>query len=456
MLILMILRRLFVLLPPAMLPMVWYFMWNAAQTRDCFTTEFARLRRLVIFSCRKPQLPPLRRLYLDAYKFSGVIPANLSSCSNLEDLHLGQNKLLVVGSIPKEMSLLSKLSLLVIQQNKLTGGIPPYFGNTTSMEVFAAAKNPFGGDTNVSGKLTIDFSKLRDVDSIILHDNNFHGRGKVDDMRFIDSLKNCSRLVTLELANCNLKGVLPISIGNLSDQLKFLNLGENQLFESLPSSIGTITNSLGERVSLTTLNLRGNQFQGIIPSSLSSLGGLESKFYIFRIEELSKVFWQNVKHGGIFDTFMPNGSVHDWLHSSAITSKLRQRITILKDVATPLDYPHIRCQTTIVHSDLKPSNILLDDDMVAHVGDFGLARLLGTDLNQNSSTGVKGTIGYAPPEVMTGKKPTDGMFNEGLSLHKFAYMALPDHAVDVIDNDAIVLQSTETNAKKVEECLACN
>ncbi|GKA15093.1 kinase-like domain-containing protein, partial [Tanacetum coccineum] len=112
----------------------------------------------------------------------------------------------------------------------------------------------------------------------------------------------------------------------------------------------------------------------------------------------------------------------------------------------------------------------------AHVGDFGLARLLGADLNQNSSTGVKGTIGYAPLEygigsemtgsgdvysfgillleVMTGKKPTDSMFNEnGLSLHKFAYMALPDYLIDVIDNDAIVLQSTEANAKKVEECL---
>nr|GEV41635.1 protein kinase-like domain-containing protein [Tanacetum cinerariifolium] len=129
-----------------------------------------------------------------------------------------------------------------------------------------------------------------------------------------------------------------------------------------------------------------------------------------------------------------------------------------------------------VHGDLKPSNILLDADMVAHVGDFGLARLVGTDLNQNSSTGIKGTIGYAPPEyglgsemssigdvysfgillleVMTGKKPTDNMFNEGLSLHKFAYMALPDHVIDIIDNDVIVLQSTEANAKKVEECLA--
>ncbi|GKE56783.1 hypothetical protein Tco_1495968, partial [Tanacetum coccineum] len=60
------------------------------------------------------------------------------------------------------------------------------------------------------------------------------------------------------------------------------------------------------------------------------------------------------------------------------------------------------------------------------------------------------------------------MFNEGLSLHKFAYMALPESGseckesteanakklIDVIDNDAIVLQSTEANAKKVEECLA--
>ncbi|GJS89023.1 kinase-like domain-containing protein [Tanacetum coccineum] len=148
----------------------------------------------------------------------------------------------------------------------------------------------------------------------------------------------------------------------------------------------------------------------------------------------------------------------------------------LTDVATALDYLHNCCETTIVHGDLKPSNILLDIDLVAHVGDFGLARLLGTDLNQNSSSAVKGTIGYAPPEygigsemtscgdvysfgillleVMTGKKPTHDMFNDGLSLHKYAYMALPDDVVDVIYDDAIVLQSTKANAKKMEECLA--
>nr|GEZ14208.1 leucine-rich repeat protein [Tanacetum cinerariifolium] len=45
------------------------------------------------------------------------------------------------------------------------------------------------------------------------------------------------------------------------------------------------------------------------------------------------------------------------------------------------------------------------------------------------------------------------MFIEGLSIHKFASMALPDHVLDVIDDDAIVLQSTEADAKEVEECL---
>ncbi|GKD48872.1 leucine-rich repeat protein [Tanacetum coccineum] len=727
----------------------------------------------------------------------GSIPHSIFNLSLLVNFSLAENHL--TGSLPSEIgNQLPNLEFLQLRDNELTGVLPPSISNCSKLGYLEMS------DNNFSGKLTIDFSKLRDIYSIRLHNNNFHGRGEADDMRFIDSLKNCTRLVDLELYNCNLIGVLPISIGNLSDQLSFLGLGDNQLFGSLPSSIGSlvglttldlgsnrfkgkipttigklqklqflglysnqfsgpipdaignlslltelylysnkleghipsslgnckelnglnlaynrlsgkipkqllqlpsltnfldlsynslsgsipseikdlkllseldlsynnlsgnITSSLGECISLTMLNLSGNIFQGIIPSSFSSLRGLKvldisqnnlsgkipqfldkwnsleflnlsfndfegevpvvgvfanaslfsvlgnnrlcgglvtlelpkckekgSKkkrfpFFVlgiviaptllivlccvylfckkkrnsqpsqssgnerflkvsynellkatdgFSTENLigeggfSSVYkgildsdddrfvaikvlhlqnrgahksflaeceaWRNIRHRNLLKIitscssvdfqgndfkalvyeFMPNGSVHDWLHSSANTSKLNllQRINILRDVATALDYLHNRCQTTIVHGDLKPSNILLDADMVAHVGDFGLARLLGTDLNQNSSTGVKGTIGYAPPEygigsemtssgdvysfgillleVMTGKKPTDDMFNDGLSLHKFAYMALPDHVIDVIDGDAIVLQSTEVNAKKVEECL---
>jgi len=53
----------------------------------------------------------------------------------------------------------------------------------------------------------------------------------------------------------------------------------------------------------------------------------------------------------------------------------------------------------MIHSDIKPQNILLDEDLTAHLGEFGLVRLiLDEDLTaQFSSLGVMGTIGYAAP-----------------------------------------------------------
>ncbi len=72
------------------------------------------------------------------------------------------------------------------------------------------------------------------------------------------------------------------------------------------------------------------------------------------------------------------------------------------DVASALDYLHNHIETPIVHCDLKPSNILLDQNMTAHVGDFGLSRIIAEDSfkisqDHTSSIGVKGTIGYAAP-----------------------------------------------------------
>lgn len=75
---------------------------------------------------------------------------------------------------------------------------------------------------------------------------------------------------------------------------------------------------------------------------------------------------------------------------------LIQRINVAIDVACALDYLHNHCENGIVHCDLKPSNILLNSDMTAHVGDFGLAKFL-SDSCESSSIGFRGTIGYTPP-----------------------------------------------------------
>ncbi|KAK3226164.1 hypothetical protein Dsin_006026 [Dipteronia sinensis] len=80
--------------------------------------------------------------------------------------------------------------------------------------------------------------------------------------------------------------------------------------------------------------------------------------------------------------YMSNGSLYQWLHSSDEEQhrnkklSLMQRLNIAIDVASALYYLHHDCETPIIHCDLKPTNVLLDDDMTAHVGDSGLARFL--------------------------------------------------------------------------------
>jgi serine/threonine protein kinase len=104
--------------------------------------------------------------------------------------------------------------------------------------------------------------------------------------------------------------------------------------------------------------------------------------------------------------FMPYGGLDKWLHPGIYASNpvkvltLMQRLSIASDIAAGLDYLHNHCRPTIVHCDFKPSNILLGDDMVAHVGDFGLAKILADPEGEqlvNSTSSVVGTIGYVPP-----------------------------------------------------------
>ncbi|KAH7686639.1 Non-specific serine/threonine protein kinase protein [Dioscorea alata] len=98
--------------------------------------------------------------------------------------------------------------------------------------------------------------------------------------------------------------------------------------------------------------------------------------------------------------FIPNGSLDKWIFPRAEASpslpwRLRYKVAI--DVAKALAYLHQDCRSRVLHLDIKPENILLDEAFRAVVSDFGLSKLMGRDQSRVVTT-IRGTRGYLAPE----------------------------------------------------------
>ncbi|KAK7353425.1 hypothetical protein VNO80_18872 [Phaseolus coccineus] len=281
--------------------------------------------------------------------------------------------------------------------------------------------------------------------------------------RIPTSIGQCKRLFSLDLRMNRLRGTIPKEIFQLS-YLTSLYLAGNSLHGSLPPEVGTMTQ-------LETLDSSSNNLVGPIPVSLENLHYLQKLNLSFNhlegeVESLSagdtatlavkvpdlqqskasKSFsaeceaLKNVRHQNLVKVITSCSSLD---YNGEEFKALVVQFIIAIDVAYAVEYLHHYCHPPIAHCDLKPANVLLDENMTAHVVDFGLARFLSqsTSEKQSSTLGLKGSIGYIAPEygfgskastegdvysfgilvleMFTGKRPTDEMFKEGLSLRKF-------------------------------------
>ncbi|KAG5603877.1 hypothetical protein H5410_025369, partial [Solanum commersonii] len=154
----------------------------------------------------------------------------------------------------------------------------------------------------------------------------------------------------------------------------------------------------GSQVAVKVLNeLKGNGEDFI--NEVASI----SRTSHVNIVSLVGFCFEGHKRALIYD-FMPNGSLEKFIYEER-SNGVRQLgwpilYKIALGIAQGLEYLHRGCNTRILHFDIKPHNILLDEDFCPKISDFGLAKLCIKKESIVSMLGPRGTIGYIAPEVV--------------------------------------------------------
>ncbi|GAV71611.1 Pkinase domain-containing protein/LRR_1 domain-containing protein/LRRNT_2 domain-containing protein/LRR_4 domain-containing protein/LRR_6 domain-containing protein/LRR_8 domain-containing protein [Cephalotus follicularis] len=439
------------------------------------------------------KLTNLEELYLYENMLSGEIPSSLSSCTSLEALYMEGN--FFHGPIPLSLSSLRGLQKLDLSRNNLSGKIPEFLGGF-ALYYLNLSFNDFDGEVPKKGvfknaSATTVFGNNKLCGGILefhlpaCNLENSNKRRLKNRLKTIVAIFSVLSGVTLVLSFIYLlwfgkrrkrhaSGTYGPLLWRVSYQ-SLLNATGGFSSSNLigVGSYGTVYKGIldegGTITAIKVLNLLHRGASQSFMAECEALKTLRHRNLVKVLTACSSVDYHNNDFKALVYEYMVNGSLEDWLHPTVGINEVDeaprnldflQRLTIAIDIARALEYLHHHCETPVVHCDLKPSNVLLDDEMTAHVGDFGLAKFLsqhGEDAvtHESSSIGVRGTTGYAPPEygmgsevsvygdvysygillleMFTGKRPTDNMFREGLNLHNFAKAALPERAAEITD-----------------------
>ena len=354
-------------------------------------------------------------------QLDGDIPSSFSNCLSLENLFLTRNQL--SGSIPKSLGEVRGLETLDLSSNQLSGTIPVELQNLQVLRLLNLSYNDLEGAIP-SGRVFQNLSAvhLEGNGNLCLQSpcvNRGEGRRNVRHYIIVAvavALVLCltigsilyikSRKVKVSSSSEQLK---PLAVMISYDELRLATEEFNQENLLGVGSFGSVYKgnlSYGTTVAVKVLDtLRTGSLKSFF-AECEAMKNSRHRNLVKIITSCSSVDFKNNDFLALVYEYQCNGSLEDWIkgkrkHANGNGLNLMERLNIAIDVACALEYLHNDSEIPVVHCDLKPSNILLDADLTAKVGDFGLARLLiqrsTNQVSISSSRVLRGSIGYIPP-----------------------------------------------------------
>ncbi|XP_028094203.1 receptor kinase-like protein Xa21 [Camellia sinensis] len=400
----------------------------------------------------------LASLNLSRNSFSGPIPNSIGNLVALDFLDLSLNNL--SGPIPKSLDALSHLKFLNLSCNKLLGEIPSKgpFTNLTALS--------FIGNEELCGDPILQVQPCPNQSSQRLRAKDVVLRYIVPAIALLVIFSSLLWIVKRH----HRKNVRSQHSNDLLATIKHKKISYQELQRATTNfceanllgvgSYGSVYKGIlsdGTIVAIKILNL---QVEGAFRSFDTECEVLRT----MRHRNLVRVITtcSNPELRALVLQYMSNGSLDKWLYSNNYCLNLFQRVSIMIYVALALEYLHDGQSEPVVHCDLKPSNVLLDEDIIAHVADFSIAKILAENKTA-AQTNTLGTLGYIAPEcgfegrvstsgdiysygimlleTFTRKKPTDEMFTEEMSLRQWVSTLLPDEVMEVVDSGLLRTQN---------------
>uniref|UniRef100_A0A453QZ36 non-specific serine/threonine protein kinase n=1 Tax=Aegilops tauschii subsp. strangulata TaxID=200361 RepID=A0A453QZ36_AEGTS len=440
------------------------------------------------------EMDKLQVLNLSSNRLSGTIPPELGGCVTLEYLDLSANAL--VGGLPETLGSLQFLQVLDVSCNGLTGDLPRSMENMASLRLPNFSYNGFSGEVPSGGafpgfpadaflgdaglctrtaSMASGLARCGGAKRRVLHNRRVVVPVAVTVASFTVAI--------IGLAACRaVARTASASVGRDGRRSTLLSYGGDEPIERGDHpriSHRELSEATGgfEQSSLIGAGRFGRVHEGTLRDGTrvavkvldpKTGGGEVSRSFKRECDVLRRTRHRNLVRvvttcsqpdfHALVLPLMTNGSLESRIYPRdgrpGRGMDLARLVAIAGNVAEGLAYLHHYAPVRVVHCDLKPSNVLLDDDMTAVVADFGIARLVkdadgdvddhitGSADPCNSITGLlQGSVGYIAPEyglggppstegdvysfgvllleLITGKRPTDVLFQEGLTLHEW-------------------------------------